>query len=152
MDKVIPIAILLLLFASGCSGKSQTEVQGAKGGEAVAAPAPSRPTVARQGAQPESLSLSDLLTRLEVQGLQAQATGETVPPILGATRGELLLAEGMPVQVYLFTSADAASNAFRQAHTLSWSAEPHFVRTGNLFITIVSDDRAKAVRIMEALR
>lgn len=106
---------------------------------------------------PGAFGAADIVAKLESKGLMAKATGEKIKELFGANSAEVLIAEGITIQAYVFADAASADKAFQsatnpQAHTIEWSAEPHFAKLGNLLITVVTDDKATADKITGALQ
>jgi hypothetical protein len=102
-------------------------------------------------------SAADLVAKLQAKGWKAKLTGEQIPPLFGAKSAEVVSADGIMVQVYVFEDVAAADQGFKmasdpQAHTVQWAANPHFVRTENLLVTIVTNDEAAAGKITAALQ
>jgi hypothetical protein len=75
--------------------------------------------------------------------------------MFGAQSGELVRADGLAIQVYAFPDAGAAEQGLRAARenpVVNWAAKPRFVRSGNLVLTVVTDDEPTAARIVAALQ
>jgi hypothetical protein len=111
--------------------------------------------VACAAAPAEMSTATDVAARLRTAGLPAQATGETVRPMFGAASGELVRVDGVAVQVYAFPNTGAAKQGIEAARgnpAVEWAAKPHFVRSGNLVLTVVTDDDPAAASIVAALQ
>jgi hypothetical protein len=102
---------------------------------------------------------TDVAARLRSRGLDARVTGERFAPRFGAHTGETVRVDGLAVGILAFADAASAERALTAATDPQtsqlggdWLQKPHFVRSGDLLFTIVTDDEAQAARIAAALR